>query len=294
MLVGLRYAADSHEYRVMMLALADDGNYKPLFSRYRSGIDRYMGIQHKIQEGPLRLKIIVQRVLQQSFMVKPSLDPPVHQFTRAKKITKRDPSTSKESVDLSQFYTQSLKDTISLHGHVGTSTVGDSFGLFRLPPGIQILNGIQWDLRGTVMLTGLCQYFHYLNFPEKINSIPIQQITRKLHFLHGCLWHERLGGEIGKYVVRFEDGNTESIPLKYGQNVGNILVNPKFSNPDVESATLVEVNLPSTNGNNNSSKQPFYHFEWTNPHPDQKITFIEFHSARRLSAPVLLGLTLEP
>ena len=102
------------------------------------------------------------------------------------------------------------------------------------------------------------------------------------------------GTEIGKYIIHFENGTTESIPLIYGHNVGNIVMHPQIPLTETESAALVEINSSPTNSKGNAKTQPIYHFEWMNPNPDRRITHLEFQSARKTAAPILLGITAEP
>ncbi|MDC0325170.1 hypothetical protein OAM01_00260 [bacterium] len=292
-LFGMSYAIKQHNYRVTFLVKNVNGEFKPMFMRQQTGMDHLMSIQETIPESSLDLKIIIQPVIQESFLVKPRLDPPVHKFTRAKKIPKRDEFASRELVDLSAFYSQNFQSNLGLNGHIGTSSLGTSFRLGQLTPGIHHFNDIRWDLRGMITLTGQSQFYQYLKYPASITDIPIRQPASKLHFLHGCLWPEKQGTEIGSYKIIFENKHIERIPILYGINVANIVVNNQMPNPDVEFASKVDV-YSSRKNKGSSKKQFFYHFEWTNPFPDQQIVALEFESARKMAAPVLLGLTLEP
>ena len=292
-LFGIRYPTKHHDYRVNFLVKTVSGNFKPMFLRQQTRNDQLLRIQEKIPEGPLDVKVIIQPVIQESFLVKPRQDPPVHTFTRAKKIPKRDESTPSELVDLSAFYSQNFQSNLSLNGRIGTSSLGTSFRLGQLTPGIHDFNDIRWDLRGMIILTGQTQYYQYLKYPASLTDIPILQRVNKFHFLHGCLWPEKQGAEIGSYKVTFENKHIERIPILYGINVANVVVNNQMPSPDVEFARKIDVNSSPKN-KGSSRKQFFYHFEWTNPFPDQQIMALEFESARKMAAPVLLGLTLEP
>ncbi len=294
LILGFRYPSENHKHRINILSRNGESNYKPMQMRYQSGSDYYFTMQQKASDGPLEVKIVIQPVFQETFFVAPRLDPPVHQFTRAKKIKDRDPETPEQVIDLSEFYTQGLNDRVNLIGSVGNTSIGLSFGLPRLVPGLSTLNGIQWDLRGTITLTGKALYYYYLKYPETVHGIPINRRAGKLHFLHGCLWMEKPGQQIGKYVVHYEDDHSETIPLAYEENIANILVHPKLTIPNIPSATLVEFDLPSRSQHNEGDSQPIYHFTWSNPHPEKKIRSMEFHSLRTMSAPILMGLSLEP
>jgi hypothetical protein len=186
-LIAMRYPTNHHRYRVAFLVKTVEGAFKPLFMRHQTGLDQIMGTQGTFPEGTLDLRVIIQPVIQESFYVKPRLDPPVHKFTRAKKIPKRDASAPGKLVDLSSFYSQNINSNLSIMGRIGTSSIRTSFRLRQFTPGLHKFNHVQWDLRGMVTLTGQCQYYQYLEYPESIKDIPIRQKVQKLHFLHGCI-----------------------------------------------------------------------------------------------------------
>jgi hypothetical protein len=158
--------------------------------------------------------------------------------------------------------------------------------------GVHRINGQDWDLRGAVLMTGKCLFNLYLQYPEKIESIPISSKASKVHFLHGCLWPGHEGQEIGNYQVHYNNGTTYTIPLIYDKNIANVWDQPgETTVSEIEQATLVK--LPVKEERKGSTANYSYHFTWNNPNPELTIEHIAVQSNRKDSAPLLLGITLE-
>jgi len=290
--LGVHYPEDYHKYRILMLAKNGEGVFIPISSNSRSQHHHFIGIRKDQIASEIDLKVIIRPVFQKSFLVQPSITPPVHQFAKAEKIPERSKEAPSQTIDLSDYYTQRLDQSAHILGRLGTGSYGASFSYRYVEPGIHLINNQDWDLRGVVLMTGTCLYNFYLKFPEKIDAIPVKSKASKIHFLHGCLWPGDRDHTIGNYIVHYTNGATHTIPLVYDKNIANVWDDPgKLSISEIEQAKLVE--LPLKSSRNNSRPWYSYHYTWENPNPDLTIEHIAVQANRKESAPMILGITME-
>ncbi len=124
------------------------------------------------------------------------------------KVPVRSTEASDRLVDLTAFYTAALDD----NWHQGASG-----SLLALTKGVGEFRGIPFDVRGIVQLAG--SQLRDQGYPSEVRGIPVGKRCRRLHFLHATGWKERVGRQIGSYVVHFADGQRRHIPILYGQDV---------------------------------------------------------------------------
>ena len=290
--IGVNFPQNDHSHRIEILAKHENGSYLPLSFRSRSQDHQFIGIREIPDSSELELKVIVKPVFRKSFLVQPMVTPPVHRFKNPDAIPERSPEAPPQTMDLSEYYTEKLDSHIHITGRMGTGSYGTSFNYFSVKPGIHQINNQVWDLRGIVLMTGKSLFNNYLNYPEKIEGIPIASRASKIHFLHGCLWPGDPDEEIGNYRIHYSNGTHQTIHLVYGKNIANVWNQPgQTIVTDIEMAKLVEI--PEKSDPAPGREKLAYHFAWENPSPDLIIERIEIQSNRKTQAPLLLGITLE-
>ncbi len=119
-------------------------------------------------------------------------------------------------------------------------------------------------------------------YPQIMN-IPVNKTAGSLAFLHTTPWSASAGTEIGAYIVHYDDGTTERIPLIYGTNIST------WTDTNVTSINLLQGWSGETA---NGLAVAINIFFWTNPKPNSVIERLEFVSSKSLASPVLLGLTI--
>jgi WD40 repeat protein/serine/threonine protein kinase len=189
-------------------------------------------------------------------------------------IPKRAEQCPGNLIDLSDFY-----------------NAGFPFYGVPLEPGLQTLGGVQFDVRGIVMLSCAHQDLAW-DFPPKVEGIRIGCRCQTLHFLQAAQWVEEGGTAIGEYAVHFANGQLERIPLVYGENLVN------WWCPPGEPAVLGPATRAVWRGENDGTKRygmelRFYDFRWQNPHPEIEIESVDFQSSLATSGPFLLAITAE-
>ena len=98
---------------------------------------------------------------------------------------------------------------------------------------------------------------------------------------------------VGAYVVHYNDGSTERIPIVYGRD----LVNWWFWGrgfQEVPTDARVAWTGPNDISETNQGLQVrLFAMTWTNPHPEKEITTLDVVSAGTLCDPFLVAATLE-
>jgi hexosaminidase len=119
-------------------------------------------------------------------------------------------------------------------------------------------------------------------YPQVVD-IALNASAGSLAFLHTTPWSTSAGTEIGAYLVHYDDGTTERIPLIYGTNIST------WTDTNVSSINLLQGWSGETA---NGLPVAINAFFWTNPKPNSVIERLEFISNKGLASPVLLGLTV--
>jgi hypothetical protein len=204
----------------------------------------------------------------------------------------RDPKTSARLIDLDPFYNASLSRS-------WCSTSGDlASHLGSLPTGVQSFGGTGFDVRGVIQIR--CDRFVSVLFPVAVTNIPVGQRCARLQFLHAAAWDGRPGTTIGFYVVHFDGGRVERIPIEYGKQVIEWRTDPaRAFKPSTDSLLAWRGQYTSMTGEARSIH--LYRTTWPNPSPETLIQSLDLAAAvdpggvpTASSAPFLIAVTAEP
>src|ERR1019366_9749885 len=132
------------------------------------------------------------------------------------KIPPRDPKARPELIDLSASYNAALTDSWHPASNMAGETGND---LSELPRGLQKLDGIEFDVRGLIQVSGSGGQNSRGLFPEAAKGIKVGLRCARLHFLHGTGFVDREGQKIGSYTIHYVVGQTVKIPNAYGADV---------------------------------------------------------------------------
>ncbi|MGI8605173.1 MAG: hypothetical protein ACR2OZ_19550 [Verrucomicrobiales bacterium] len=185
----------------------------------------------------------------------------------------RDPGLSPKLIDLTGCYS------------------GDLFRsseLYQLALSFVPLKGVSFDLRGYVQLeSGTLPDGKTFNekysgkHPLEQKGIKVGQKSQAIHFLTSTSWgRETRGAEVARFVMHYDDGSTETMPVKFVDDVADQV--PATGDP-------VDAGKVGWRGNLHEISE----LVWENPHPDKMIKTIGFISAKAKAAPFLIGITLE-
>jgi hypothetical protein len=176
--------------------------------------------------------------------------------------------------------------------------VGSTNSLAQLPTGEQTLGGVKFRVGPGMIQLGSRKV---PAFPEKAEGIPVDHKFRKLHILQsthygrgksGDGWHVDDGVQIGQYVVHYEDGSKQGIPIIYGEDVRDWYFNDGEPGPSRAKTVWKGDNEVATKI---GSHLRVYLTTWTNPKPDKKVLTIDFTSdkSETLAAPFCISMSTE-
>jgi WD40 repeat protein/predicted Ser/Thr protein kinase len=165
----------------------------------------------------------------------------------------------------------------------------------NLPQGLVAFHGIDFDVRGIVLLRrwddrgGVLQQ-RWDQLPREVRGIPIGQKCRRIHVLHGASLRMDEGGPIGAYICRYADGTSQTLDIRYGLDLRC------YSSEGGDPKEEPERGRLAWQGKTPLSRPGLvrlYLRTYDNPRPDEEITSIDFVSRMSGSAPFLVAMTLE-
>jgi len=196
-------------------------------------------------------------------------------------IPPRPADATPEMVDLTDYYHAALKET----WHPG----GEGNDLTDLPAGVQELQGVRFDVRGVVQLNGGGMIdMNGKPYPRRVQGIKIGRTCARFHFLHSAGWSVDDGTVVGRYIIRYADGSSQTMPIIYGEDLRDWWV----GSDKVIQLKNGQVAWQGQTSNGNAVR--VYERTWENPSPDREVAGIEFSSTMTRCAPFLLAITTEP
>ena len=209
---------------------------------------------------------------------------------RAHFIPPRAKSLPPNAIDLTLYYNGCLKQCIFATPNDSEAT---EYTWGNLPYGAVQLDGIPFDIRGVVHVTGKTVEVRTPNLlPKAVTNIVIGQKCQRIHFIHGTQWRDPIGTPVGRYRISFADGTHETVVLEFGLDILSWWVGFNQVQGDLFRARRI---AKGTNGllQTDLWSLGLYMRTWQNPRPDVAIRSIDFESAMGESAPFLAGLTVE-
>jgi WD40 repeat protein len=202
--------------------------------------------------------------------------------TRPQIFPARNQRTPPELIDLSPHYNFAI--TNRLPGQKAP------FGLELLPQGIQSFNGVEFDVRGIVLLSSsTLEALPKASYRTQAR-ITINRKCQRLHFLHSC-WdtpvkvHE--GTRVGTYKIHYANDEVWDVPIVYGKDLRTLPFTSQLN--DTPNADVAWTSLGLTTGGN----ARLYHKRLENLRPSVEIESIELISAMSDAAPLLFAITVE-
>jgi len=185
-----------------------------------------------------------------------------------------------EQIDLTSYFNARLDE--SWHG----GAPGND--LANLPRGLQLLDGVRFDVRGIVQLrTGTGFTYKGRAYPDRVDGIKLHIKCDRLHFLHASGWSEPEGSVVGRYVIHYSNGQQRVIRLVYGEDLRDWWFGAARAGPLKQAAVAWE------GVNSAGNHVALFHRVWENPLPDVEIQSIYFISTMTGCAPFLVAITAE-
>ena len=198
----------------------------------------------------------------------------------SKMVRPRDPEAGLRLLDLSQHYDATLLHLSQINYD---GTLSECF-----PEGVRSIDGVDFDIRGLIHLTG--QNFP-IDFPSKVEDMAVNRKCAQIHFLHGTILAAPQESKIASYVVHYSDGGTIEVPIVYGKDVQTRWFDSRqksqLENPRVAWASPHDKTSPGP------TSLRLYHTAWNNSRPLVEVKSLSFVSHMTPSAPFLVAITLD-
>jgi len=195
-------------------------------------------------------------------------------------------------IERSRFYTVELEkycnisriDSGRTPGWLG---IGRGNDLRGLPDGFVGMEGVTYKilsarledpsailLGGAEILTG---------FPSRVDGIEVGTKASTLHFLHGCAYSADDGVHVASYIIHYEDGQTEEIPLNYMRNIYS------WDDQHLGMSYGAAWRGKAQDGRGIGLSD----LQWDNPRPEVAIASIDFVGENTDASPFLVAITAE-
>jgi tetratricopeptide (TPR) repeat protein len=201
-------------------------------------------------------------------------------------VPAREPGASKNLIDLTSFFNLALTDSL-LSGRPGNDAG-------TLPSGIQVLDGVEFDVRGVIQLSSKDLRSKVdERFPIAVTNIPISRKLKSFHVLHGAGYAETNGAIVGFYILHYHDGESASLPIIYGEHVIDWSRRKNSSRNELPGASL------AWTGRNKAADLEgltlrLYRAKFTNARPNEEVDSMSFASSMSHTALFLFAITVEP
>ena len=200
-------------------------------------------------------------------------------------VPARDAATKKNLIDLSEHFNGSPREG----WFPRTPNGGPADKALPLPLGVGRFEGIDFDVRGVIQLSGTRMQRAGGEFPEAVKGIKVGLKCKRLHFLHAAGWaadaYLPLGSKIGNFVVRYADGSEREISIVTGEDLRD------WVQHDEDAISHGTVAWKGTTPNGLPARVFTSH--WENPQPDVEIKSIDYISKMTDASPFLIAMTLE-
>lgn len=199
-----------------------------------------------------------------------------------KGVPPRDIATKPNLIDLSDHFNGSLRE-----GWLPATFSTTAEKNLPMALGVEKFDGVEFDVRGLIQLSGEAIKKADGDFPEQVKGIRIGQKCKRVHVLHAATWAKGVGDsvEIGRLVFHYADGSEREFPIVNGENVRD-WVTP--SKEDLRRATVVW-----TGENPAKMELRIYKATWENPSPDVEIKSVDYISKMTAASPFLIAITTE-
>ncbi|MBX3744939.1 MAG: tetratricopeptide repeat protein [Verrucomicrobiae bacterium] len=184
-------------------------------------------------------------------------------------IPSRASTTPHALLDLSPYYSVSLQDDVVPWDDWRTEE-----NLSELTPGEHYLGGVRFDIRGVVLAGHSPSSHDRKHLAEHVRGIRVAQHCERLHFLHAIFYLGQEGVAAARYLVHYEDGSREEIPILHDRSIGTWTGGTGGGQGElfrVWAGTGEPTPARRTDGN-------LYRFAWENPRPGLRIESVDFES----------------
>lgn len=187
------------------------------------------------------------------------------------------------TIDLTSYYDKGERSDFDGHDN----------GWATFPKGDQVFQGIPFNARGMVMLSGR-SLAAIKNFPlqKSISEVPVNRKFEQLHLLQGAAFRAERGTVLAHARIDYADGTWELLPIAYGVHTADLW--RSCFEPPVELAANSRLGWvaipPAVVGGGLSTRMFLTSFD--NPHPDRMVETVSVQSTDAVASVIVVGITV--
>ena len=206
----------------------------------------------------------------------------------AKQVTPPCAPTSKatNSIPLNAFYDIPASGFDSAGGYLFLSDV---------PRNLQTFSEVTFHIDGITCLWGRdCAERQNLIYREEILGIPVNQKFDSLYIYHNAFWASPPRTPVYDLVLRYEDGSSVTITIRYGADVLDWSSSPNDTREPFDPNSMVawRKNITRNNGRTEGARQ--FLTEIKNQDPSVQVLSIDLYSSKRQSSGCIAAMTTGP
>lgn len=163
----------------------------------------------------------------------------------------------------------------------------------QVPRGETNFDGVPFLMIGKIDLTGLGRARDGEFHPSQVGAIPVGQKAGRLHLIHGASYDAPDDTPIASLRLRYENGETRSLFVRYGVHVRNWYIEARETNPELSDARSLVIWNGHSGPDGTGTPTRLFKTTFDNPLPSQVIQSIDLLSLFARANSVMLAITLE-
>ncbi|MEE2808309.1 MAG: hypothetical protein VYB73_03270 [Verrucomicrobiota bacterium] len=205
----------------------------------------------------------------------------------------------RSQIDLSKYYNASMFHYSNWWG----SHEGDD--LRTLPEQYNQEATVPFDLRGIIQVNSAendqgktVNEFGWVSrtnktYPDSVRGIKVEMKANKIHFLTGLLFGNNVekGKTAANIIIHYDDDSKEKFPIIAKVDVFDYWIHETAKREAIESLDADKIGWIGESARGH--KRALTKCSWENPHPDKKISHIDFEGALSDTAPFIVAITAE-
>ncbi len=202
-------------------------------------------------------------------------------------IAPRQAGAGSSQLDLGPFYNSALAvdpdDPSSLADHFQS-----------MPLGMLESDGVQFEIRGMIQLSGERRQREVGTLPDRVNGIPVRQSFKRLHLLGAVSNAPRYllrPQVVARVRFHYRDGEVRETPLTLGEELEDYW--SPVRGPKIARKATVGWQSFSPSSESNSNMIQLLHAVLNNPRPDVDVDSIDLESAKAYPDPFFVAATVD-
>ena len=163
----------------------------------------------------------------------------------------------------------------------------------QVPRGETNFDGVPFLMFGKIDLTGLGRARDGEFQPARVGEIPVGRRAARVHLMHGASYDCPDETPIASVLLRYENGETRGLFIRYGVHVRNWYVEANEATPDLSDARSLEVWNGNSRPDGAGTPTRLFKTTFDNPLPAREIQSIDLLSLFARANSVILAITLE-